>query len=152
SFRSYKEKDLKLSPGLNVVAGPNASGKTNLLEALFALALTKSFRASNNDLVSHGSDFFRVSTVVGGDEMSFGFKAGLRGIKKVSHNGVQKSVSAHLGRLPVVLFEPTMLAMLEGSPSLRRRYMDQMLCQTSVEFLRALSAYRRVLRQRNSLL
>jgi DNA replication and repair protein RecF len=153
NFRSYEEARFDLSPSVTVVVGPNASGKTNLLEALFVLASTKSFRAKDHELIKHGADYFRVVAHEPETEIALGVgNQDGRQVKQVSYNGSKKTLVGHVGRIQVTLFEPSDLELVSGSPERRRRYLDYILCQTDRTYLKVLSQYRRVLRQRNSLL
>lgn len=153
NFRSYSQAQFELSPDVTVVVGPNATGKTNLLEALFVLVCTKSFRTRDHGLVSHGDDFFRIVADTGGTQMalSYGLVNG-RWSKQITYDGAKKSLVSHIGRLQATLFEPSDLGLISGPPEGRRRYVDYILCQTDPSYLKTLSLYRRVLRQRNKLL
>ncbi len=142
-----------LHPAVTLVVGPNASGKTNLLESLYVLASTKSFRAHDRDLVRHGHDHFRV--VAKSDETEFALGMSVAGgivEKKVTHDGAKRTLSAHVGAIQVTIFEPTDLELVAGPPEARRRYLDFVLCQTDGTYLKTLQQYRRVLKQRNALL
>jgi DNA replication and repair protein RecF len=176
NFRSYEGAAFELHPDVTLVVGPNASGKTNLLESLYVLASTKSFRAKDRDLVRHGQDFFRIvargvedgmGTGVGHDpgvgsdpvrvEYAMGLSvaggptgAGLE--KRITHDGVKKTLVGHVGVMQVTLFEPNDLELVSGSPDGRRKYLDFILCQTDRRYLKTLQDYKRVLRQRNALL
>ncbi len=168
NFRSYEGAAFELHPNVTLVVGPNASGKTNLLEALYVLASTKSFRAKDRDLVRHGQEFFRVvartdgggeesgdGAAVGGGTAEFAvglIVAGVPLTKKISHDGVARTMAAHVGQLLVTLFEPSDLELVSGSPEGRRRYLDFVLCQTDAGYMRTMQLYRRVLKQRNALL
>ncbi len=152
NFRSYGWAEFELHPAITLVVGPNASGKTNLLEALYVLAVTKSFRARDRDLVRHEQDHFRI-VASGEQELALGFStAGGLSQKRVTHDGAAKTLGSHLGQLQIVLFEPTDLDLVSGTPENRRRYLDFILCQTDHDYLRTLQRYRRVLKQRNALL
>jgi len=153
NFRSYEQKRFKLHPAVTLVVGPNASGKTNLLESLYVLASTKSFRAKDCDLIRHEQDFFRI--VAATDETQFAFSystAGGTQEKRVTHDDVRQTLTGHVGQIQVTLFEPTDLDLLAGPPEGRRKYLDFILCQTDRGYLKTLQAYRRVLKQRNALL
>jgi DNA replication and repair protein RecF len=153
NFRSYTRANFSLHPDVTIVVGPNASGKTNLLESLYVLASTKSFRAKDRDLIRHEQDFFRVVAQGGGVEYALGLTTAHGPIeKKITHDGVKRPLVSHVGSIQVVLFEPTDLEMVSGAPEIRRRYLDFMLCQTDRGYLKTLQQYRRVLRQRNALL
>ena len=152
NFRSYSDTTVKLSPDVTLVVGPNASGKTNLLESLYVLASTKSFRAKDRDLVHHGSDFFRIAATGEDTEYAIGLRTDPVLEKRVTHNGVKRPLVRHIGHLQATLFEPTDLELISGPPESRRRYLDYILSQTNRDYLTTLQSYRRVLRQRNALL
>ena len=153
NFRSYGAKTFDLHPEVTLVVGPNASGKTNLLESLYVLASTKSFRAKDRDLVRHDEDFFRIVAVSDGMEFAYGYsKAGGMQEKRVTHDNARRTLVSHVGTIQVTLFEPTDLDLVAGPPEGRRKYLDFILCQTDRRYLRTLQDYRRVLKQRNALL
>jgi DNA replication and repair protein RecF len=153
NFRSYAQAEFELHPEVTIVAGPNASGKTNLLESLYVLAVTKSFRAHDRDLVRHEQDHFRVVARVGEMEYALGMSTADGSVtKKVTHDGTPRPLTGHVGALQVTLFEPTELELVAGPPEGRRRYLDFLLSQTDRGYLRTLQLYRRVLKQRNALL
>jgi DNA replication and repair protein RecF len=167
NFRSYETAAFELHPDVTLVVGPNASGKTNLLESLYVLASTKSFRAKDRDLMRHGQDHFRiVARVRGGGrnggkaadagavvEYAFGLTTAHGPLeKKVTHDGVKRPLVNHVGQIQVTLFEPNDLDLVSGPPEGRRKYLDFVLCQTDRGYLKTLQAYKRVLRQRNALL
>ncbi len=153
NFRSYLDYTTEFAPGVNIIVGPNASGKTNLLEAIYVINRGKSFKVSDKDLIKHGKKWSRI------DASS---KASLRTWKLKDDNGqIEKSFnidSTIVKRLtkkhqqPTTLFEPNHLRLLNGSPETRRTYLDQILVQTDQEFASALNKYSRALKQRNSLL
>jgi DNA replication and repair protein RecF len=80
NFRSYESAAFELHPDVTLVVGPNASGKTNLLESLYVLASTKSFRAKDRDLVRHGQDFYRV--VAARVKLSMRWDTGIRAVRR----------------------------------------------------------------------
>src|SRR5665213_4215433 len=107
NFRSYSDQTLVLDPVVTLVVGPNATGKTNLLEGLFVLATTKSFRARDSELVRHGQEFYRLSMLHGRTEMALSYRATNQGTeKRARHDNTPRSLVDHLGSLRVVLFEP----------------------------------------------
>ena len=153
NFRSYERAVFELHPEVTIVVGPNASGKTNLLESLYVIASTKSFRAKDRDLVRHDQDFYRI--VVTGDDMTCALGVSTAGgvlEKRVTHNNVKRTLVSHVGQIQVALFEPQDLQLVSGPPEGRRKYLDFLLCQTDRRYLKTLSSYKRVLRQRNALL
>lgn len=153
NFRSYKSISLSFEDNLTVISGPNAVGKTNLLESIFVASTTKSFRASDADLINTGEDFFRVVAEFDNDhvDLSLSLLGGAQA-KRLKLNTKKQSLHSLLGRNPVTLFEPHDMNLFDGSPERRRRYMDTVLCQLAPGYTQALTAFKRVLKQRNSLL
>ncbi len=152
NFRSYERAEFKLHPSVTLIVGPNASGKTNLLESLYVLASTKSFRARDRDLIRHKQDHFRI-VAAGEEELAMGVSVATGALeKRVTHDGAKRTLASHIGHLQITLFEPTDLELVSGSPDGRRRYLDFILCQTDRHYLKTLQNYRRVLKQRNALL
>ena len=163
NFRSYRQLDLSLGPGLTTVVGDNAEGKSNLLEALYLLAIGKSYRAqTERDLVSWeaadaGGYAIAAATLAGSEglvELRVGLDcaAGPGVLKRVRVNGVPKRASDLVGVMSAVLFSAEDIDLVFGSPSGRRRYLDILLSQISRRYVQALSRYQRVLSQRNALL
>jgi DNA replication and repair protein RecF len=151
NYRSYANHSFELHPQASVVVGPNATGKTNLLEAVYVLATTKSFRTKDPELIRHGDSYFRIEGEVDGVRIGLGFKNSPKS-KQVDYNQVKRPLSRHIGNLPTVLFEPGDLQLLSGPPAARRRYLDGILAPADPGFRQALATYQRVLKQRNSLL
>lgn len=153
-FRSYRDESFEFDPSVNIIVGPNASGKTNLLEALYVLSTGKSFRAKEGELITHGASWSRIDGRVEGHP---------RTIKLIPQESgtVKKEFEIHdqhFSRLslpktiPVVLFEPNHLQLLHGSPDLRREYLDNLLTQITPQYEKLRRDYRRTLAQRNALL
>lgn len=154
-FRNYDDIDVTFGPGVNVLLGENAQGKTNLLEAIYVLALARSHRTSNDrELINWQAEN---AQVVGRIEKSAGntpleldlSKHGKRA--KVNHLE-QGKLSNYVGQLNVILFAPEDLALVKGSPQGRRRFMDMEFGQMSHKYLYNLTQYRTILRQRNKYL
>jgi DNA replication and repair protein RecF len=151
-FRSYTDDSFEFSPSVNIIVGPNASGKTNLLEAMLVMALGSSYRAHDADLVAFKQSWARLDGIV--DEYQ-------RTIKLVNEPKPEKIFELS-GRtikrlsledtLPVVLFEPNDLSLITGQPERRRDYLDTLLTQTIPSYGSTLRSYRRALAQRNRLL
>lgn len=153
-FRSYGDASFTFGDGVNIIVGPNGSGKTNLLEAILVLARGGSYRVNDYDLLQFGAPWFRLdATIEPGDSV--------RTVKLVSEPKQTKTYElggktfhrltmSHM--LPVVLFEPNHLQLLHGAPDQRRSYLDDILEQTTPGYVTFRRNYRRVLSQRNSLL
>ena len=152
-FRSYKDESFEFEPGVNIIVGPNGSGKTNLLEAILAISTGSSYRVGDSELLAFGEEWARLDATVG---------AQTRTLKLMQENGrTNKSyifdekpykilTQNHI--LPVVLFEPDNLQLLTGQPELRRAYLDNLLEQITPGFQATRRHYRRALSQRNALL
>jgi DNA replication and repair protein RecF len=159
-FRNYAEVTVHLGPGLNVIAGSNAQGKTNLLEAVATLALTRSPRAATSaDLLMWGSDRCQVDAgVVRGameNELAVRFErsdGSERITRTTTVDGKPRQARALLGVCPVVLFWPDDLQLVKSGPESRRRLLDTLLSQLDHRAANHLVRYRRVLEQRNALL
>lgn len=158
-FRSYHSLEVELGESnIHLFRGRNGSGKTNLIEAIGMLSLTKSVRGRDEqDLPTWGTSFYRVKGVVrqdAGDEEALEVVSEVtpRRKKACFVNDVKVPLARMVGHLPTVTFLPQDLLLFSGAPSERRRFMDQLLCQISPEYLSALSSYQKVVQQRNALL
>lgn len=171
-FRNYQRLDLFLKPGQTLLYGPNAGGKTNIVEAIYTLATTKSFRArADREMITRGSeqDSFpfpfarlqgdattdsgeqtRVEILISAPAVNDGPPGATR--KQFRLNGAPKRAGDVVGQLKAVLFSPSDVDIVAGSPSARRRYIDLMLCQVDRSYLRLLQTYSRIVQQRNSAL
>lgn len=154
NFRSYRSLDLELDGPITVIYGPNAVGKTNLLESIFVLSTSKSFRAADSELINRGNNFYRAEALRDDDKIELTYQHGrpVSLAKRIKVNNTRRSQTELLGLHPVTLFEPNDLMLLSGSPELRRRYLDIILSQIDRDYVRSLSLYRHLLRQRNNLL
>ncbi|MGH7234712.1 MAG: AAA family ATPase, partial [Candidatus Saccharimonadales bacterium] len=122
-YRSYLDQSFKFKPGVNIVVGPNASGKTNLLEAVMVVCQGGSYRAPDSELIMHSKNWARIDALVDGHPRSVKLMAKPFPSKEfVIDNKGYKLLSSN-NQLPVVLFEPNHLLMLSGSPELRRNYL-----------------------------
>jgi DNA replication and repair protein RecF len=153
-FRSYDDAAFELEPGVNIIVGPNASGKTNLLEAVLVLARGSSYRAKDADLVAFGADWARLDADLPDSKRVVKVqKMGEEKTAKTFEIDEQKLARLTPARtLPVVLFEPNHLLLLNSSPDLRRSFLDDLLEQTRPGFGATRRHFKRVLAQRNSLL
>jgi DNA replication and repair protein RecF len=155
AFRALSEVDFQPCPGINVVSGSNAQGKTTLLEAILFAATSRSHRTNTeSELVRHGEDHFRLLAHVARREREVTVEAHWwQGAKRFRVNGVAVTrVSDILGKFHVVMFCPEDIGLVKGSASGRRRFLDMELSQLYPEYLHALQQYRQALRQRNELL
>jgi DNA replication and repair protein RecF len=161
-FRSYAQATLAMGPGVQVLVGPNAQGKTNLLEAVHYLSVGASHRvASDAPLVRAGADaaivraMTRIDTAAGATPRTLTIELELRpgGRNRAKVNGQpQPRVRDAIGHLRSVLFAPEDLQLVRGDPSDRRRFLDELLGQRRPAYLAMRLEYDRILRQRNALL
>jgi len=161
-FRSYSVAELVPDAGLTVVAAPNGTGKTNLLEAIHVVITGRSHRAAlDADLVRHGAGFARVGlelaegTASGGASIELVLPGseptpGIR--KRLTVNGVPRRSSSVAEVARAVLFRPEEMLLLVGSPSDRRRFLDGIVAQRDRRAARDLVDVARILAQRNALL
>jgi DNA replication and repair protein RecF len=167
NFRNYVRLDLDLPPGISVLVGDNAQGKTNLLEAIYYLATTRSPHAgADRELVNWltaeqeplpyarlvGRVARGLSEITIEVTLTQQPNNGGRYRKQIRLNGVAKRAMDLLGHLNVVLFLPEDIALVSGSPSLRRHYLDATLCQIDPHYCSALLRYNEIVTQRNALL
>jgi DNA replication and repair protein RecF len=153
NFRSYKDASFEVSPGVNIVVGPNASGKTNLLEAVLVLARGSSYRARDAELVHFDQPWARLDIHSdSGDQRTVKIINQPLPSKLYEVGGKEYKRLSLQHSLPVVLFEPNHLQLLSGGPERRRDYLDDLLEQTTPGYSITRRQYRRALAQRNSLL
>jgi DNA replication and repair protein RecF len=157
-FRNHTQTDAVFGDGVNALLGQNGEGKTNLLEAISYLCLTKSFFGSTDGIVLQtGETGFEVSGELEGD-------AGIRYTIAVRYGHAEKAkeffinrtkvekFSEVVGQFPVVVLSPESGLITAGGPADRRRFLDFVIAQASKVYLEDLLEYRRVLRQRNRIL
>lgn len=154
-FRNYDDLMVKFHPGINVLIGENAQGKTNLLEAIYVLALTKSHRTANDrELITwkqHDATVAgRIRKQLGSLPLAVQFSS--HGKRVRMNHLVQPRMSSYIGALNVVLFAPEDLQLVKGAPVIRRQFMDTEFSQMSNQYLFALGKYNQVLKQRNQYL
>ena len=155
-FRNYAFQEIDFQEGTNIFFGENAQGKTNLLEAIYLLSQGRPYRASKDqDLIRWQEEGFLVKGIAMKDKRTLAIEVSfsLGGKKIIKINGVdQKRVSALLGLLNVVIFSPSDLMLIQGSPGERRKFLDIEISQVSPQYNYYLHQYSRVLQQRNNLL
>jgi DNA replication and repair protein RecF len=156
-FRSYTSADLRPAAGLTVVHGPNGTGKTNLLEAVYTTVVGRSHRAAADaELVRHGAAFARIRLELAGGtaiELVLPGPEPVPGIRKrLTVNGVPRRGSALSEVVRAVLFRPEEMLLLVGAPGERRRFVDGIVAQRDRSAARDLVDVARVVAQRNALL
>lgn len=154
NFRSYGEYSVEFGAGVNIIVGPNGSGKTNMLEALYVLSHGTSFRGTDREMIAHAGDWFRLEAAYDGLQRTMTAQVDTQGKldKQFTLDGVKKARLMHAQRIPVVLFEPEHLRLLRASPSHRRDYLDTLLAKLQPDFTWVKHQFERVLLQRNNIL
>ena len=154
SFRNYALIDVRLEPGFNVLVGPNAQGKTNLLESLYALATTRLLRGMrDHEAIREGSASARIEAELVDTGTLLGLHYVRGGRKKATLNGMALTRAADIiGRLPSVCSSLADMPIVSGEPSERRMFLDLELSQIEPVYLNHLAYYKRALEQRNVLL
>ncbi len=153
NFRSYSTLSVELAPTVNIVVGPNATGKTNLLEAVMVVSRGGSFRGRDKDLISFNKPWARIDVFGTKHNRRLKILAGeSRATKEFVIDGVTRKRLGFEQTVPVTLFEPEHLRMIHGSPERRRDYLDSTLEQIKPGYKDLQSRYKRALAQRNQLL
>lgn len=155
-FKNYQEGDFYFNKKIVGICGLNGTGKTNLLDAIYYLAFTKSnFSATDSQLVTQGQKGFRLqgSFKRNGEPLEVLSILRENGKKEFSVNGNAYSrMSQHLGLLPTVIITPDDIAIITNGSEGRRKMLDTLLCQLYPEYLEQLILYKKILLQRNSML
>ena len=149
NFRNYSKKSFEFGEKTTLIVGPNAAGKTNILEAIYALSTGKSFRAEKEiEVIKDGVEVARIEA--NGLEILWDFRERFSKLYRI--NGVGKRQVDFVGNLRCVLFCPQDIEIVSDSPSTRRRYLDSVLNLVYREYWVASRIYEKALRQRNRLL
>ena len=176
NFRNFKSKHLEFSDKITVISGPNATGKTNILESLYLLSTGRSFKARvDSESIKYEEKLARINGVLSLDSPESTHEgtpasglpvsrhpSGLEVVittgdngwpkKKLLVNGVPKRLIDFAGNFKTVLFGPWDMDLVTASPSLRRKFLDGVLCQVDREYRRSVLSYEKGVRQRNRLL
>jgi DNA replication and repair protein RecF len=156
-FRNYVKLELEFAPGVNLIVGDNAQGKTNFLEAIAYLGSGRSFRATKTaEMVRFGAEFADIQGQIQAQERQQDIRWVLfsdRRPRMIYRNGVKKRSAAEVaGLLPAVLFCPEDLMVLKAGSAQRRRLGDQALCALRPKYDAALTEYQRILDQKSAIL
>jgi len=154
NFRNYAKQEINLSDGVNFFIGKNGSGKTNLLESIYFLALAKSYKTNETNLIKYDKDFAKIIGHVNNNERTNLLKIIIseKGKKATINNEEIRKLSNYIGVLNVMAFLPEDLMIIKGSPKDRRYFIDLVYGQIDKNYLNELSNYKILLKQRNELL
>jgi DNA replication and repair protein RecF len=157
-YRNYRRLDCDFSPGINIIAGANAQGKTNLMEAIYYLSIGKAYRSSKDEqLILWGDKTFQIKAAVenrrGGTTIEVNYRQEERPPKTIMVGGLRLTKMEELsGALTSVLFSPDSMAIIKGLPQERRNFLDYDISQVSLNYGADVYKYKRLLAQRNALL
>lgn len=154
-FRNHENLSLDFSDHLNVITGPNAAGKTNIVEAIYYLSLGRSFRTSEDtELIKKNQDKAEISALIEEGEITRKIKVTISRVgKSVSINGKNISKLSELSKcVNVISFQPKDVMLFSGPPRDRRNFLDISISKKSNAYLDYISRYEKVLKERNDLL
>lgn len=155
-FRNYDTLNLTFDKGTNILYGDNAQGKTNILEAIYVVATTKSHKGSKDkDIINFNKEEAHIRAYIEKEEVETRIDMHLRSSKSkgIAIDGQKiKKAAELLGLLNVVFFSPEDLGIIKNGPAERRRFVDMELCQLDNFYLYNLNSYNKIVNQRNKLL
>lgn len=161
NFRNHINKSLKFEKGLTVINGPNGIGKTNILEALYVLATGRAARARyDREMINYESTFCSILAHTSSSEYEYDLEMQIitndnfsnMASKRCKVNKVARTIQHLIGLFNAVMFSPQDIDLVIGSPSDRRKFIDNVLIQTSKTYKKQLSEYNKALKQRNKVL
>lgn len=155
NFRNYANLNINFSKNINIIIGDNAQGKTNLLESIYTLALTKSYRTTNDaNLIRNNQEKFIVVGEIKNNSIFKKLSVELHNnnkIVKLNDNIVNK-ISDYIGNLYVILSSPDDLQIIKGSPSERRNFLNIEISQLSSNYIKKYNEFNKILKMRNDYL
>lgn len=155
NYRNYEKMNTTFENKVNLIIGENAQGKTNVMEAIYVLAMAKSHRTSNDkDIIRWNKEYAKIEGRVFKKKSSIPLQLVIskKGKKAKSNHIEQQKLSQYIGNLNVVMFAPEDLNLVKGSPIVRRRFIDMEIGQVSPIYMHDLSQYQKILHQRNQYL
>jgi len=157
NFRNHKNLDISFEDNINLILGENGVGKTNILEAIHFISTTKSSKAQyDKDVINYESDFCTIVLTDATNNLELQIlnkeQFNNASTKKAKVNKTPKSLNYFAGMFNSVLFIPEDIEIITGSPSIRRKYLDMVLIQTSDGYKKTITLYTKAIRQRNKLL
>lgn len=155
NYRNYNKLDIEFDDKINVIIGENAQGKTNLMEAIYFLAFTKSHRTTKEkELIQWGEEYAKIEgrIIKRNRSLPMNMVLSSKGKQARLNHIEQNRLSDYIGALNVVMFAPEDLSLVKGVPQIRRRFIDMELGQIQPQYVYHLGQYQKILKQRNHLL
>ena len=154
NFRNYHKLKINFSPNINIIYGKNGSGKTNIVEAIYVLGLTKSFRNVNEkNLILSGKELARIKGIVkNSGKNHYEVDISKEGKKVLINNNAVNLLSNYISQIPIVIFSPDDLKLLKDTPLVRRKYLNIELSFYNNSYLKNIALYNKLLKQRNAYL
>ena len=154
-YRNYKKEKIKLTSGINIFIGDNAQGKTNILESIYILALTKSHRIGyENNIIQNGYEACKLNGSIKNDKIRTDLKLIINNDTKqvfINDNKVQK-IATYISNMNVIMFCPNDLDIIKGSPQIRRNLLNIEISQLYPQYINYLNEYNKLLKNRNEYL
>ena len=155
NFRNYEKLYLKFNNKKNIIIGYNGMGKTNLVEAIYVLSFTKSFRGTSEQVIIKDNEIstkIEANICSNSEKNHYKFIFSNQGKKVFINNNKQDKISDYISNINIILFNPDDLKIVKNSPSIRRRFLNIEISQISNKYLHQLNIYNKILKQRNSYL
>lgn len=156
NFRNYSQVNAQLSPGINLILGENAQGKTNFLESIFFLSCVKAFHAkSEKELILFSQPNAKIEALVKGHQRDINIRIDLSTTakRKIYENGIlQRKLLDYVGTVQTVVFSPDDLYIVKEGPAIRRRFINIAISQLKPNYIQVLAEYNRIIEHKNKLL
>jgi len=155
NFRNYKSLNFTLTKGINIIYGENAQGKTNLLESIYVLGLTKSHRSFiDNSLIKNNEEYLTIEGIINNEKIDNKFNIYIDNKTKILkfNNNNLKKISDYISLINIIIFYPDDLELIKGSPIERRKFINLELSQLNKNYFMILNEYNKILKIRNEYL
>lgn len=155
NFRNYKSLSITLTKGINIIYGENAQGKTNLLESIYVLGLTKSHRSFiDNNLIKKDESYLTIEGILNNNKLDNKLNIYIDNKTKVLkyNNNFIKKISDYISLMNIIIFYPDDLELIKGSPQVRRKYINLELSQLYSNYFILINEYNKILKLRNEYL
>ena len=155
NYRNYDNLEISLNKKLNIIIGKNAQGKTNLLESIYVLSLTKSYLGVNDkSLIKLGSNYaiLEADVILKNDPKKFKILIKDNGKKVIINEKEIKKLSEYVSNLKVIIFSPENIRMIKEGPNIRRKFLNMEISQISMKYVKLLMDYNNIIHQKNEYL